>query len=207
MNLRDVKFAAIDIETTGLNPRKDEILALGIVPIEGTRILASESYYTLIRPNKFKVETIKIHGIDPKILQNAPPFAEVADDIFDILHDRILVGHSIGLDYEFLRRAFEDVGYDFVAETIDITMLEQILAERLGEKLVWESKTLEGLAEKYGISCSYRHNALADAFIAAQIFQIQLVKLIKYGINTLEKLLELIEAEKSSKARFEFLNF
>ncbi len=207
MNLRDAKFAAIDVETTGLNPKKDEILALGIVPIEGTKIIASESYYTLVRPNKFKVEAIKIHGIDPKTLQNAPSFAEIADDIFDLLHDRILVGHSVELDYEFLRRAFEDAGYDFIAKTIDISTLEQILAKKLGEKLVWENKTLEGLAKKYGISCSYRHNALADAFIAAQIFQIQLVKLIKYGVNTLEKLLDLIEAEKDSKAKFEFLSF
>ncbi len=43
---------------------------------------------------------------------------------------------------------------------------------------------------------SYRHNALADAFITAQIFQIQLLKILKYGIKTIDKLFELIKGQR-----------
>jgi len=207
MNLRSAKFASVDLETTGLNPKKDEILAVGIVPLDGMRILAGNAYYTLVRPEKFKVEAVKIHGLDPKLLKGAPTFEEVADEIYDMIHDRILVGHAVYLDYEFLRRAMNRVGFELTNDVIDIATLELVIADRLGEKVVWEDQTLEGLAEKYGVKCSYRHNALADAFIAAQIFQMQLLKLIKYGVNTLEKMLELLESTSNSKGRFSFLNF
>ncbi len=207
MNLREARFASVDLETTGLNPKKDEIIAVGIVPLDGTRILAGKAYYTLVKPREFSIEAVKVHGIDPRQLESAPSFSEVADEIYERLHERVIVGHAAAMDYRFLRKAMNSAGYELTNPVIDIAVLEKVLAERLGENVVWEQQTLEGLAEKYGVRCSYRHNALADAFIAAQIFQIQLLKLIKYGVNTLERLLELLESAVEKSGRFNFLNF
>ncbi|WP_202319803.1 exonuclease domain-containing protein [Archaeoglobus neptunius] len=199
MNLRGVEFLSLDLELTGLNVKKDEMLAIGAVPIVGTRILAGESYYSLIRPEKFKIETIKIHGLDPKKLEKARSFCELADEIFRLVNGKVLVGYAIEIDYNFLRRALKKEGYKMKNERIDIIDLERALCYILGERPINEM-TLDRLAEKYGIKTPYRHNALADAFITAQIFQIQLLGTIKYGIKTFDKLKELMKrAERSGQ--------
>ncbi|OYT35536.1 hypothetical protein B6U96_10205 [Archaeoglobales archaeon ex4484_92] len=207
MNLRSAKFVSVDLETTGLNPKRDEIIAIAIVPLDGTKILASKSFYSLIKPSKFKIETIKIHGIDPKSLHSAPSFGDIANEVRLMLNNKILIGHSVNTDYKFLRVVFKKHNYEFRADTIDIILLEQVLAERLGEKLTWEDQSLENIAKRYGIRCLYRHNALADAFIAAQIFQIQILKLIKYGITTVERLKEVLSDKLNSRIKFNFINF
>ena len=181
MNLRSAKFVSVDLETTGLNPKRDEIIAIAIVPLDGTKILASKSFYSLIKPSKFKIETIKIHGIDPKSLHSAPSFGDIANEVRLMLNNKILIGHSVNTDYKFLRVAFKKHNYEFRADTIDIILL--------------------------GIRCLYRHNALADAFIAAQIFQIQILKLIKYGITTVERLKEVLSDKLNSRIKFNFINF
>jgi DNA polymerase-3 subunit epsilon len=193
MQLRETKFAAIDLETTGLNLKGDEILAVGIVPMDGTKILANEAYYTLINPKKFKIDTIKIHGLDPSGLKDAPRFEDVAGEIYRKIKDRILVGYAVEIDISFLKRALSDAGYELKNKYIDIIQVELALNERLGERYAWEDLTLDTLIRRYSIKSSFRHNALADAFFAAQIFQIQLVKIIKYGINTFEKFEEFLK--------------
>ena len=192
MDIRRTNFVSIDLETTGLNQKKDEILAIGAVPINGTRIVACESYYTLLKPDKFRIDTIRIHGLDPKKLESAPKFSEIAEDLYRMIKDRIIVGYAVEIDYKFLKMAFKNEGYRLKNRTLDIIDLERAVCYILGERPVIEM-TLDNLAEKYGIKTPYRHNALADAFITAQIFQIQLLKSIKYGIKNIEKLLELIK--------------
>ncbi len=193
MNLREAKFAVLDLETTGLNPRKDEILAIGIVPMDGLKILSSRSFYSLVRPEKpHSCSSARIHGISVRELKHAPSFEDIADDVEEVIGDRIIVGHCVEIDCEFLTRAFAATGRKKKFKCIDIVQIERALGKLLGESYLNSEPTLENLAKKYGLKASYRHNALADAFIAAQIFLMQLVRLLKYGVNTTEKLLSLV---------------
>ncbi|MEM0350952.1 MAG: 3'-5' exonuclease [Archaeoglobaceae archaeon] len=187
MNIRDTKFASLDLETTGLDPYKDEIIAIGIIPIEGLKILSSNSFYSLVKPKRLKLKTLKIHGISERDLRNAPFFEEISQRVYEMLRDSIIVGFCVEVDYAFLKNALKD----FKAQTIEIMKVDKVLSRFIGEKYV-ESPNLEALAKKYGLRTPYRHNALADAFLAAQIFQIQLLRLLKVGVNTLEKLLQIL---------------
>jgi len=207
MNLRETKFVSIDLETGGLDTKKDDILAVGIVPMIGTKILINEAYYSLVKPENFKIDTIKIHGLDPKSLEKAPKFNEIASEIYNRIRDRIIVGYAVEIDIAFLKRAFKKIGYNIDNKYIDIIEVEKVLCQKLGEPLLHEDLTLDAMMKRYKISGTYRHNALADAFFAAQIFQIQLVKLLKYGINTLEKLEEILKysLKYSDKDRLIFM--
>ena len=188
MNVREAKFASIDLETTGLNVEKDEIVAIGIVPIQGLTILASQSFYSLIRSKKSTLKAMKIHGISDEELRKAPSFEEISERVREMLKNSILVGFCVEVDYSFLKKALKN----FEAKTIDVLRLDRVIGKFLGEKYV-ESPSLDALAKKYGIKTAYRHNALADAFITAQIFQFQLIRLLKAGANTVEKLLAIVE--------------
>ncbi|MDI9642431.1 MAG: 3'-5' exonuclease [Archaeoglobaceae archaeon] len=195
MKAKKTKFAVIDLETTGFNPKKDEILSLGIIPMTGLRIDLGESVYLLLKPKKFKISSMIVHGLDPKVLRDAQEFAKIADEVLKMLEGRTIVGHSVNFDCKFLEQKFRDFKRikleNYYKNKIDIAILEMVLAKFLGEPVNFENLTLDALAGKYGITISFRHNALADAFLTAQIFQMQLLRVLKYGIDTLESLISM----------------
>ncbi len=195
MDLQDTKFCIIDVETTGLNRETDEIIAFACVPVQKLKLLVNKAYYTLIRPEKYKIESMKYHGISPEDLKEAPLFKEVADNIFKTL-DGIIVGHSIGFDYAFLQKSFKKTGVKLKKDIIDIILIEKWLAEK--EEVMEIDLTSEGLITRYGLKDYYRHNALADAFFTAQIFQFETLKLSRYGIDSAKKILKIVKRYKYS---------
>ncbi|RLI80464.1 hypothetical protein DRP05_00395 [Archaeoglobales archaeon] len=203
MNVRDAEFCVIDLETTGLDLRKDKIIAFACVPMKGMKILVNNSYYTLIKPEKYEIKAMKYHGISQHDLNDAPTFEEISEEILTRLKG-IVVGHAVEIDVAFLKKYFKKAGIKFERQTIDIALLEKWLGERLGERKTNEDLTLDALIKNYGLKATYRHNALADAFFTAQIFQIQLLKLLKYGINSVDRILGILSSCKLSRCDFIF---
>ncbi|HJW29816.1 MAG TPA: 3'-5' exonuclease [Saprospiraceae bacterium] len=188
MRLENSKFCAIDIETTGLDPKKDEIIAFACVPIVNLKILVHDSFYTMINPEKYKIDAMKYHGVSKDNLKTAPTFAQVAGTIWQAL-DGILVGYCVEWDYSFLRRQLKSVGVNLKRDVVDIAMVEKWLAER--RRIENVDLRFEAMMRGYGLEQYYRHNAAADAFFAAQIFQIQMRKLLNFGVESVEKVIHL----------------
>ncbi len=191
MLLAHGKFCAVDLETTGLNPQEDEIIAFAGIPMLGSKIAVHEGYYTLVRPEKYKLETMKFHGISKDDLSGAPSFAEAAPGILNAL-DGIIVGHSVEYDHEFLREHFKRIGTRLKIECLDIALIE----EWLGKELGWQGPefSLDAIMSGYGLKESYRHNAMADAFCVAQIFQMQMRRLADFGIDSLWALKQVVKS-------------
>jgi len=185
MSIEKTRFCAIDIETTGLDIRNDEIVSFACVPMLGPRILVGDAYYTLIRPPSFKMASMKYHGISETDLEHAPLFEEVADRILEMT-EGILVGHSADFDHDFLKRAFKAHKKVFKREALDIVCIEKWIGRKTGR--MGEDLSFESVMSRYGLKESYRHNALADAFFAAQIFQMELHRLLEMGIHSLKQL-------------------
>lgn len=179
--LSKTKFSVLDLETTGLNTKRDEIVSIAIIPMIGTKISVGEHYYSFVKPKKINAKSIKIHGIDIKTLKNAKTFGEISGDIHRMLGDTILVGCDTGFDVEILRNHFSRNNIKIKLEWIDIIQIEKWLSERNGVRR--DFTTLEQLVKKYGLENIYRHSALADAYQAAQIFQFQLKKLLGLGVG------------------------
>lgn len=195
MDLKDTKFCVIDLETTGLNVKRDEIIAFACVPVQELKLMVNYAYYTLVKPEKYKIESMKYHGISIDDLEKAPSFNEAANNILKTL-DGIIVGHSVEFDYMFLKKSFKKIGIKFEKDIIDIILIEKWLAKK--DKNVKLDVTIEGLMNRYGLKDYYRHNAFADAFFTAQIFQFETLKLSQYGINSSKKILEIVRGYNSS---------
>ena len=193
MRLEDIKFCAIDIETTGLDAEKDEIIAFARVPIINLKILVHDSFHTIIRPRKYKIHAMKYHGISEDNLESAPAFEQVAERILRAL-DGILVGYSVAFDYAFLRRHFRSWGVNLKRDLLDIVMIEKWLERRQAAED--QDLSFEGMLKGYGLKQYYRHNASADAFFAAQIFQMQLRKLLNLGVDSAEKVIKLAASRR-----------
>jgi DNA polymerase-3 subunit epsilon len=191
MHLEKVTFCAIDIETTGLNPKKDEIIAFARVPLINLKILVHDSFHTLIRPRKYRIRAMKYHGISKDDLETAPAFDQVAERILRAL-DGILVGYAVDFDYAFLRRHFKSWGVNLRRDLLDIAMIEKWLRQEQGAEDL--DLSFEAMLRGYGLKEYYRHNASADAFFAAQIFQMQMRKLLTLGVDSAQEVIKLAES-------------
>ncbi len=188
MNLEDAVFCSVDVETTGLNVNKDEIISFACMPIRGGKIIVHEAYYTLIKSENYRIESMKYHGISERDLDKTPLFEEVAREILKRT-DGILVGHSIRFDYEILRKHFRKIGIKLKRQTVDVVMIEGWLAKKSGRPL--SDLTLDSVMKKYGLKSYYRHNAFADAFFTAQIFQFELSEISRLGVNGVDELIRI----------------
>src|SRR5664279_3232953 len=126
MDLKAAKFYAVDIETTGLDFDKDEIVSFACLPIINLKILVRDTFYTLIKPKSYNHKAMKYHGISKDNLMDAPVFEEVSDRILKTL-DGILVGHTVEFDFMFLKTNFKSLGVRFKRDLIDIAMVERWL--------------------------------------------------------------------------------
>jgi DNA polymerase-3 subunit epsilon len=193
MHLENSKFCAIDIETTGLDTKKDDIVAFACVPIVNLKILVRNSFYTMINSENYKISAMKYHGISKDNLKTAPTLAQLAGTIEQAM-DGILIGHCVEWDYAFLRRKLRSVGVKLKRDVVDIATVEKWLVEKRQTGNL--DLRFEAMMKGYGLQQYYRHNAVADAFFAAQIFQMQMRKLLTLGVESAEKLIRLAKSSR-----------
>ena len=177
-------YVVVDIETTGLNTKKDEILSFASIPVRGMRLHMDESYVTLIRPEKFRIDSIKYHGITESDVMNAPTFEEVADRIEQIVTNSVVVGCAVHIDVEFLKTAFKKkLKRKLKIETyLDVIEIENWLIKRRGSALNFRLD-FDSLLKIYRINGICRHSAMGDAFATAYIFLKQLSHLQEHNVS------------------------
>lgn len=110
-NLPDAGFAIIDLETTGLSPKRDRILEIAIVQADHQGRGMTE-WTTRINPQG-PVGATHIHGITQQDVEHAPTFAEVAPFIIQQLRGRAIVAHNASFDLAFLQNELFRAGWDW----------------------------------------------------------------------------------------------
>jgi len=94
-----------DTETTGLNPKKDEILSIGAIKIKGNKILTSEKFELFVQPTKeISEESIKIHQIRNIDLQNGSEPNDALDKFLHFIGSRPLVGYYLEFDVNMINK-------------------------------------------------------------------------------------------------------
>ena len=100
------EWVALDCETTGLNPRTDEIISIGAVRIVGNRILTSERLELLVRPTRgVTPESVRIHRLRERDLAQGVPIEEAVPRLMHFIGSRPLVGYYLEFDLAMLHRA------------------------------------------------------------------------------------------------------
>lgn len=180
----------MDLETTGLRPSSDEIVAIAIIPMRGYRILLGSAFHTLVKPGRLDEKSIKFHGICPKDLEGAPSFEEVSGKVRTMLEGKTMIGYATDFDRAFLRERYKRLGrhaspMPSLDRSIDIARVEAWLLRREGIP-VPRRISFEELLERYRLNPASRHDALNDAYLAASIFQRQLKKSSELGTTISE---------------------
>src|SRR5574337_1308459 len=98
-------YVAIDTELTGLDEKKDSIVSLGGIKMTGGRIELGSTLDRLVSPRtELRADTVVIHEITPSDVQAEPGIDAAMDEFLSFIGSRILVGHFISIDLEFLNR-------------------------------------------------------------------------------------------------------
>jgi DNA polymerase III subunit epsilon len=188
MPWREARYAVVDLETTGLDPDRDEIVSFAGIPIDAGRITIGGACTLTIRPGQMPgAETIRIHGLRPKDLVDAPELADVLDTMLEALTGRVLVAHSAWVERGFLTKALENAGVRLRRPVIDTAVLFRRLRGGEGEDDEAPVR-LSSAARELGLPVHRPHHADGDALTTAQLFLALATRLEARGQQTVGSL-------------------
>ncbi len=114
---------SIDCETTGLNTRKDDIVAVAAVKIRGNRILTSERFVATVRPKvRLKPDAIKVHGLREQDVVGGRTMEDVLPGLLRFIGSRPLVGFYLEFDVAMLNKHVRRMlGIELPNEQIEVS--------------------------------------------------------------------------------------
>lgn len=192
------RYVVIDTELTGLDFKRDSIISIGAVKMNGNRILLGDYFYRIIEPRTpLKKDSVIIHTITPSEAASCPSIEKLLPEFINFCKDSILVGHFIFIDLNFLNKELKEASLPGIRNPVLDTAkiyncikshdLDSFRRLETGS----EERDLYSIAKKYDIEIKGAHNALTDAFITAQLFQRFLSLLPERGVKTLRDLLKI----------------
>lgn len=198
MLIENAEYIVIDTELTGLQPKKDSIVSIGAVKMAGGRILLGDIFYRVVEPRtKLTAKSVLIHGITPSETNECPGIETLLPEFLDFCGSSIIVGHFVTIDISFINMEMKRLnGTHLQNPSIDTLKLYTWIRRKEEEVCAYhgglpEKTDLFSLAQKYNISVNNAHNALDDAFVAAQVFQRFISFLPKHGIKTVGDLIRI----------------
>ena len=190
---------AVDVETTGLDPRRDRVLAVGYVPVDGDRIVLGGAGSVVVRSGVDEVDdgvgqSATVHGITDDDVAEGVSGEQTLDLLFDALAGRVLLAHYSRIEVDFLgalcRRRY---GVRPPLTAVDTLGLQRRLTGRAIDMdftadLHPEDLRLWGARTRYGLPRYRAHDALVDAVACAELYLAQLPELRQRGARTLRDL-------------------
>ncbi len=152
-------IVALDIETTGLDPKNDAIIEIGAIRFNDRRI--EDEFSTLINPMRAIPSFItKLTGINGGMVMNSPTIEDILPDLEDFVADLPILGHNVKFDVGFLRQQ----GLFRYNETLDTYDMASVLLPSAGRY------NLGALGQHLGIPFPATHRATDDARVTHGIF-------------------------------------
>lgn len=186
-------YVVLDLETTGFDSFRDEIIEIGMVKIKNGEI-ASE-YSMLVNPcMPIPKAASAVNGIYDEDVTGAPKIHEVIHAVDTFLGDEIIVGHNITFDLRFLKTAMLECGISKEIRYIDtLSVSKSVLPNAKDHKL-------QTLMEIAGIKEGQSHRALDDAIRTHQVLQYCIQEKIKQDTSAQQERKRQKEAEDAERA-------
>ena len=162
-----VRFAVVDVETSGLSTRRHHVLQVAVVGVNGSGA-ELDRWSSLVRPRIrwwFRLGPRHIHGLTRAALRAAPPARSVMAELTRRLEGSTFTAHNVGFDAAFLQRLARRSG-------VTLTLGPQLCTLRLSRRLDPERQLSHRLADvtaRYGITNGRPHDALGDAVATAGV--------------------------------------
>ena len=170
-NQSNDEFIVFDTETTGLNPKKDEILSIGAVKIKGNKILTSETFEVYLKPLKsISLKSIEIHGIRPCDLHNATNTEQGIKEFLNFIGSRPLIGYYLEFDVAMINKYIKPMlGIKLPNKMIEVS--EIYFEKRI--RLIPQGNIdlrFDTILKNCSIPNMGVHNSVNDAIMTAMIY-------------------------------------
>ncbi|MBF0369778.1 MAG: 3'-5' exonuclease [Magnetococcales bacterium] len=170
-----IDYLALDLETTGLDPIRDEILSVGFVPIRASMLRLAERGYHLVRPKQSVPEASAVlTGLTDDHSAKGEALCPVLEEVIQTLTGKVLVAHFARLETGFLDAACQICyGFSLPIPVVDTLALEHRSMQRRNQFPKAGELRLAALRTHYGLPRYKAHNALSDALSCGELFLAQ----------------------------------
>lgn len=170
-----LSYVVFDIETTGLDFEKDQLIEIGAIKVEGEKITTFESFVS--QNSQLPQYITELTGITDDILSRfGQEMTVVLHQFSDFVQDKPLVGYHVAFDQKFIQNALKNDGFpSFENQFIDLMKYVK------REKKFLSNYKLQTVLNAYGISEKVPHRALKDS---------QLIHDLSRKVNGFQKFLK-----------------
>lgn len=187
-----VELLSVDLETTGLDPRRDELLSVGMVLVRGGQVHLGTARHLPVRPRGQVGGSAVVHGLTDDSLAQAPPVEEVLPEVLTALAPgspgpgtdrgpaprRVLLAHFAQVETRFLAAACRQVyGAAVGLPVVDTLELARRLLRAERDELAAGTVRLDACRRRHGLPRYRAHSALTDAVACAELFLAQTAEL------------------------------
>lgn len=181
-SIASLQLVSLDLETTGLDVKRNRIIAAGWVLVRGDRIIISSAKEVHARDESAESvgQSAVIHGILDSDLAEADTLETLLDQLLPALAGRVIIAHAATIERGFLNALLKQLGGTALPNPfIDTLLLERTLIESRGgtSNEVQGQLTLEACRARHGLADHQRHSAAADALATAELFLAQVAEL------------------------------
>jgi DNA polymerase-3 subunit epsilon len=181
-------FVCLDCETTGLDPKCDQIIEVALSRFSLTEVFAE--YESLVDPNCIIPDSsIEIHHITQEMVMGKPKIKEIIPDLLNFIGNDIIVGHGIGFDIEIIACAADQAGISHRLRsnrTLDTLRMARLYGES-------PNNSLEQLRQHFNIQFEGAHRAMSDVIVNCEVFKylVSRYKTIDHLFNVLSRPIQL----------------
>jgi len=193
--LSSMSWAVVDVETTGGPPPNHRITEIAAVIVRDGEI--KEVYETLVNPERSIPPFVtRLTNISWDMVKNAPKFSAIVPTLLDKLEGHVFVAHNAQFDWSFLSHEIRRTSGARITG-------EQLCTVRLARKLLphLPRRSLDYVANYYGIEITQRHRAAGDALATAHCLLRMLKDAEDRGCTTWEDLDKLVRRRASRKKK------
>lgn len=165
------EFVCFDCETTGLDPKKDDIVSIGAVIIKNNTIVSSKKFVKFVKPKtKLQADAIKIHHIRECDLKDADDIDVVIKEFLDFIGNRRLVGYYLEFDLAMINKYLKPkIGIKLPNKALEVSA---IYYDYKIEKIPQANIDLRfnTIMQELQIPSLGKHDAYNDALMTSMIF-------------------------------------
>ncbi len=192
--LNALRYVVFDTEFTSLEQRRNRLLSIGAVAMQGGSIRVGEQFYAMTNPGvAVPGASVVVHKLRPDDIAEAEPPAQVLKEFVDFAAGAVLVGHFVHYDVDIVNKELAHLGRGPAEGSrthIDTAVVHRGIelkrqhypVEAFDERAI--RVDLASVAAHYGVPFEEAHHALADAYVTAQVWQRELAVLAARGVRT-----------------------